>query len=341
MFTQFTLRQSREFSDTMQTFEGIREVEQRQRANRGTVAFRNTNGHDYLVKWLYEDGKRKAKVIGKRSPETEAVEREFNDARAAMDKRVRSLRTNLAAQARLNVATGLARMPLISANTIRAFNRAGIGHTRIKLVGTNALYAYEAMAAGYFETGLVSTQDIDLLLNQRAPLRIIASDDVPEETLISVLRSADRSFEITRQPFRASNRDGFLVDIIKPERNPPWVKEPFEPAQNDIQPSPITGLVWLESAQSFEQPVIDAKGMPVMLCVPDPRVFAIHKFWLSQLLDRGPLKARRDRAQAFALASLVMNEMKHLPFDGRSLRMIPRDIATEAIAAFKAESERK
>ena len=212
-----------------------------------------------------------------------------------MDKRARSLRTNLAAQARLNVATGLARMPLISANTIRAFNRAGIGPTRIKLVGTNALYAYEAMAAGYFETGLVSTQDIDLLLNHRAPLRIIASDDVPEETLISVLRSADRSFEITRQPFRASNRNGFLVDIMKPERNPPWAKEHFEPAQNDIQPSPITGLVWLENAQSIEQSVIDAKGMPVMLCVPDPRVFAIHKYWLSQQLDRGPLKARRDR----------------------------------------------
>ena len=50
---------------------------------------------------------------------------------------------------------------------------------------------------------------------------------------------------------------------------------------------------------------------------------------------RGPAKARRDEAQALAVASLVMSELKHLPFDGRALRMMPREIVAEAVAAFK------
>ncbi len=340
MFTPLSLRQAREFTDTMQAFDGVQEVTERQRANRGTLTFRVTNGHDYLVKWYYQDELRKAKVIGKRSPQTEAIERDFNQSRKALDARAKSLRTNLEKQAKLNVAVGIARLPLVSARIIRAFERAGIGSERLKIVGTHALYAYEAMAGGIFDAGLVATQDIDFLLDPRAPLRFIVSDDLKEETLLGVLRSADRSFDATRQPFRARNKDGFLVDIIKPERAPPWKNEAFEAGTGDLQPSPISGLQWLENAEAFAQTVIDAKGLPVVMNVPDPRAFAIHKYWLSQRPDREPAKARRDKAQAFAVANLVISELKHLPFDGRSLRMLPREIVADAIAAFrKAEPE--
>jgi hypothetical protein len=337
MFTPFSLRQAREFTDTMQAFEGVREVEERQRANRGTLTFRNTNGHDYLVKWFYEDEKRKARVLGKRSPETEAIEREFSQSRKSLDARVKSLRANLEKQARLNNAVGLSRLPLISARVMRAFERAGIRSERVKIVGTHALYAYESMAGGVFDAGLVATQDIDFLLDPRAPLSFVVSDDLKEETLLGILQSADRSFEITRQTFRAQNRDGFLVDIIQPQRNPPWKKEAFEAGEGDMQPSPIEGLVWLENAPAISQPVIDAKGFPVTMNVPDPRAFAIHKLWLSKQPMRGAAKARRDYAQAFAVAALVISELKHLPFDGRALRMMPREIVAEAVAAFKKE----
>ena len=334
MFTPFSLRQAREFSDTMQAFDGMREVEARQYANRGTLAFRQTGGHDYLVKWAYENGARRAKVIGRRSLETEAIERDFSEMRRQADLRAKSLRVNLGKQARLNAATGIARLPLISARIIRAFERAGINAARLKIVGTHALYAYESMAGGIFDTGLVTTQDIDFLLDPRAPLRFVLSEDLDEKTLIGALRLADRSFEASKGSFRASNRDGFLVDIIKPQRNPPWKDDIFEAGADDIQPSPIEGLVWLENAPAIEQPVIDAKGMPVMMNVPDPRVFAIHKLWLSARPGRGPVKSRRDRAQALTVASLVINEMKHLPFDGRSLRMMPREVVAAAIAEF-------
>ncbi len=49
MFTAFSLRKSREFTDAMQAFDGVVQTAERQRANRGTRAFRSINGHDYLV----------------------------------------------------------------------------------------------------------------------------------------------------------------------------------------------------------------------------------------------------------------------------------------------------
>ena len=337
MHTLFTLPQAREFSDTLQLHEQIVELQQRARSSRGSMVWMMARGQEYLHRSSYDDyGRRVQTTLGPRSPETESIRENFLKARTDVKSRLKQIEKNMAMQAATSVARGIARLPLESANIIRAFENAGIGAARLKVVGTHALYAYEAMAASTFESGLTSTQDIDFLLDPRAALRFVASDELKEETLLGVLQSTDKTFEVTNQPYRARNKGGFLVDIIKPERATPWKREAFETTTADIQPSPIDGLVWLENAQAFEQKVIDKKGYPLVMNVPDPRVFAIHKFWLSSRQGRAADKAVRDRAQAFAVANLVMSELKHLPFDGRRLRMLPREVVSEAIAAFKA-----
>lgn len=330
------MAQAREFSDTMQLYESLSELKQRERSARGSMVWMRAKGQEYLHRSSYDDlGRRVQTTLGARSAETEAIRENFLKARDDVKARLKTLSKKMDLQAATNVARGIARLPLVSAQIIRAFENAGVGSARLKTVGTHALYAYEAMSASIFDSGLTSTQDIDFLLDPRAPLRFVVSDDLKEETLLGVLHSADRSFEVTRQPFRARNRDGFLVDLIKPERDVPWRNEAFEAKAGDLQPSPIAGLVWLENAHAIEQRVIDAKGWPVTMNVPDPRVFAIHKLWLSNQKGREPAKAVRDRQQAFAVANLVISELKHLPFDGRSLRMLPRGIVAEAIAAFR------
>ena len=336
MFTPLSNRQTREFIDTMQLFEGVNETREKLKSYRGTMTFRNTAGHDYLVKWHYDGGKREAKVIGRRNSETEVLERDFNTGRKRLESRLKSIETNLAAQAKLNVAVGLGRLPEIAARILRAFERRGLSHDKFLVVGTNALYAYEALAGGSFDTQLVSTQDIDLLVDSRNALKLAVQEEPDEQILLNSLQAADRSFESANRSYRATNRNGYMVDFIKSQRNPPWAAEGLALPDSDLQPSPIEGLIWLENAPVIVQPVLDTKGFPVTMAVPDPRVFAIHKFWLSQKPERG-IKARRDKAQALAVAILVMNEMKHLPFDGRSLRMIPKDIFQHAKAAFEKE----
>jgi hypothetical protein len=336
MFTPFANRQAREFIDTMQLFEAVRETRQKLESYRGTMTFRNTAGHDYLVKWHYDNGKREAKVIGRRNAETEALERDFNTGRKRLESRLKSIESNLASQAKLNVAVGLGRLPDIAARILRAFERRGIGHQHMFVVGTNALYAYEALTGGSFDTQLVSTQDIDLFVDSRNALKLAVQGEPDEHILLNCLKAADRSFESAKRSYRATNRNGYMVDFIKAQRNPPWAPEGLALPESDLQPSPIEGLIWLENAPVIVQPVLDTKGYPVVMAVPDPRVFAIHKYWLSQKPERG-IKARRDRAQAIAVAMLVMNELRHLPFDGRSLRMIPKEIFQDAKEAFEKE----
>jgi hypothetical protein len=336
MYREFDLTQAREFSDTAQAFETWQELRHRERSARGSMVWMKAKGIEYLHRSSYDDyGRRVQTTLGPRSPETESIRSSFLKAREDVKLRLKRLEEKMTLQAATNVARGIARLPIASARVIRAMDKAGLGPTRIKIVGTHALYAYEALAAILFESELTSMQDIDLLLNPRAPLRFISSEELSEETLLGVLKSADKSFELTRQPFRARDRNDFLVDIIKPQRNPPWRDDAFEAGKGDIQPAPIEGLAWRESAPAVEQIVIDSKGWPLIMAVPDPRVFAIHKYWLSNRAQRGAVKARRDRAQAFAVASLVIHELKHLPFDGRSLRMMPREVVAEAIAAFR------
>lgn len=153
--------------------------------------------------------------------------------------------------------------------------------------------------------------------------------------MIELLRRVDRSFAKTGQSFRAENRDAYLVDLVKPLRKHPWRKEKSQiGGQDDLQAAEIMGLAWLESAPAFEQIAIDERGAPVLIVTIDPRVFAVHKYWLASQPGRDPLKKKRDLAQAQAVAHLTMRDLPHLPFDMTELRMIPRDIAQAALDHF-------
>jgi hypothetical protein len=54
------------------------------------------------------------------------------------------------------------------------------------------------------------------LFDSRGGLTFVATEEVSERSLLQVLRKVDRSFEKSTHTFRAVNRDGYLVDLIKP-----------------------------------------------------------------------------------------------------------------------------
>ena len=144
--------------------------------------------------------------------------------------------------------------------------------------------------------------------------------------LLRVLQRVDRSFERARQAFRAVNGDGYLVDLIKPLRVPPWSDEAMRLADDpsDGDAVEIAGRQWPESAPAFEATAIDLRGEAARLVTVDPRIFAAHKHWLVGQPDREPIKCRRDAAQAAAVASLIATHLAHLPFEAADLRMLPR-----------------
>ncbi len=186
----------------------------------------------------------------------------------------------------------------------------------------------------------MTTEDIDLPFDARASLVFLAEEDIGERSLLGLLRRVDRSFERGRQTFQASNRDGFVVDLVRPMRNPPWRNERSSLAEPeaDLDAVQIEGLVGNENAPAFHAVAVDQRGFPLRIVAPDPRAFAVHKLWLSRRLDRDPVKSRRDAAQAKAVASLVARFLPHLPFRAEELRSFPKTVVEDAALLFKGHA---
>jgi hypothetical protein len=79
-----------------------------------------------------------------------------------------------------------------------------------------------------------------------------------------------------------------------------------------LNPIALKGLDWLLEG-AMDVVVIDYEGLPMTLRVPDPRVFAAHKLWLSERTDRKPGKRDRDATQAKSIAELIKTREPVLP----------------------------
>lgn len=342
-FQELNNDQRREAVNTTQRYAAYCEAKARLDSFRGSMVWAASKGREYLVRSSYDwDGIRRQSSIGARSPDTERVKLEYEHGRREAQQRFKEIDEVLTRQAAINRAVGIGRVPLLGARVIRALDNAGMLGAGIRIVGTNAIYAYEAAAGVRIESGLTTTEDIDLLFDSRGGLTFIANEDVSERSLLRILQKVDRSFQKSLQPFRASNNEGYLVDLIKPLRNPPWTadRERIGSDPGDLTATEIEGLTWHESAPAFETVAIDEKGEPLRIVATDPRVWAAHKLWLSKRPDRDPIRRRRDEAQARAIARLVASYLQHLPFVRDQVKMVPKQVFDDAEPLFVPNAQR-
>ncbi|WP_246662887.1 nucleotidyltransferase domain-containing protein [Pseudolabrys sp. FHR47] len=317
--------QRRQSIDTQQVYEAWRAADHdRRRRFAGGMRWAARNGTDYLLRKI---GKSETS-LGPRDQKTEAAYDAFISGRDDNTRRLESLSARLNELAPVNVALGLGRVPLIVARILRACDARELLGEQILVVGTNAIYAYEAAAGVHIDSGLVATGDVDLLYDARRRLSIAVSDMSPDG-LIGILKAVDESFTpTTKRSFRATNRNGYLVDLIAPE-----AKDPVRNASrgsltdlpDDLEGAAIFGLAWLINSPKLDAVAIDERGYPVRLAVIDPRAFALHKAWLSDRDGRDPLKAPRDREQARAIATIATRYLK-LSFDSHELDAIPKEL---------------
>jgi len=336
-FQELNGDQRREAVNTQQRYAAYREATERHESYRGSMVWKEINGREYLARSHYgKSGVRRQTSLGLRSKKTEVLKREFERGRSEARERLKNLKALIARQSAINRAVGLSRVPLIVAKILRALDHAKILGSGIRVLGTNAIYAYEAAAGIRIDPGLTATDDIDLLFDARRNLTFVAQHDVTYPSLLHLLQKVDGSFRRSSQTFRAANNDGYLVELIKPLRNPPWQKERGQvgAAAEDLLAAEIEGLAWHENAPSFEAIAIDEKGEPFRIVATDPRVWAAHKLWLSKRLDREPIKRRNDEAQARTIARLVATYMPNLPYVADEMRMLPKDVFEDARPLF-------
>lgn len=327
-FVELNNDQRRETVNTRQRFDAWRNALHREQGYRGSMTWTQVNGTTYLVRSYYDERNiRRQKSLGARTPETTRTKERFDAERENAISARKVAESNLGRQAAINRVLGLGRVPLTAARILRALDRRGLMGNAIRVAGTHALYAYEAACGVLVDAEITATGDVDLLFDARRRLFLIADEALETDTLLELLRKADKTFARASQTFRALNEEGYLVDLIKPRRAPPWTKERQSiGGSEDLQAAEIEGLVWLENAPPFEAVAIDEKGQPLRIVAPDPRIFAIHKQWISTRADRDPLKKARDAEQARVVAELVARYLPHLPFERPALTVVPGKI---------------
>jgi hypothetical protein len=322
-----TNEQRRQFTDAQQAFDAYREAQREfLHAYEGTFAggmhWRTVGG----VEYLYRTRRRVASSLGRRSPETEAIKAAYVQDRDRRRRRLRQMEKRLSEMAPVNRAMGLGRVPNVVARIMLTLDEERLLGRSITVVGTNALHAYEARAGVQLDSGVVATGDVDLLWDARRRLSL-ASGDLRAEGLIGLLRKVDRSFERSKSRYSAVNDQLFRVDLICPN-DKAFLTRPSDALSevaDDLQASGIEGLDWLVNAPKFDEVAIAENGRPVPLNVVDPRVFALHKAWLSKRSDREPVKRERDAAQARVAADLATRYFA-LDLGGTDLSALPASI---------------
>jgi len=326
-FIELSNNQSRVAIDAKQAYSAYREAVRSARQYAGGMTWKSVNGSDYLIKVINRSGGTKS--LGPRSPETEQIHAQFVNGKARAIERERSLKQAVAEFAGMSRVIGINRVPSMVTAVLRKLDAFGLLGKTLMVIGTQALYGYESAAGVHFDPGLMATNDVDFLWDARATLKLALFDDaVADAGVLAILRKLDKSFDpVRQQPFRAVNKDGFYVDLVRQTPNPPWRRhEPVRIAAGDLTPSWLQNIKWLLSSAKFDAIVIGQDGQPAPMVAPDPRAFAVYKHWLSEQPDREPEKRRRDQAQALATIDLVRNRFAHLPLDENAELMFPKAI---------------
>lgn len=325
--------QRRQLIDTQQAYNAWR-VAKGNSTHRfaGSMRWGKRNGREYLLRKI---GKTETS-LGLRNKETEATYEAFLRGRSENSDRLVGLTERLDKLAPVNVAMGLGRMPSIAARILRACDEQGLLGEQLIVVGTNAMFAYEVQAGVQIESGLVATVDMDLLYDARRRISL-AVTGLATEWLIGLLKKVDTSFAPARpRAFRAANRDGYLVDLIRPEAKDVFrdgLPTALSDLPEDLEGAAIFGLGWLINSPRLEAVALDERGYPVRIVAIDPRAFALHKVWLSGRDDREQIKAVRDLEQAKAAANIATRYLKK-SFDSSDLLTLPnalRELAPKLI----------
>lgn len=314
--------QRRNYLDSIQMYEAMTAAARESRQYRGGMSWQTVSGKEYLVR-VFDN--RTKKSVGPRSPQTEDVFLRFQQGKRDCIERGAGIEAKLSRQAKVCRAMNLGRVSRLTGNILRTLADLSLDRKTTAIIGTNALYAYESMAGVQFRTEILATNDLDILWDARSKLKI--ASDIPAEGMLAVLKRVDRSFAVMdKMKYRAVNRDGFMVDFIR-ESADMRVQPKSSFVSDDEFVAVEADMKWLIAAPKIRAVALDEDGYPAPLTVPDPRAFALHKFWLSLRPDRDPVKKPRDAAQSAAVVALVEDLLPQYPFSEKALRIFPRSLS--------------
>ena len=272
----------------------------------GTFVSKVIKGRTYWYLQRQEGERKRQLYLGPESDELQGWMRKVKEARSAakVDQKTRSRICSMLA------AGGAVRETAAVTKVLRLLSDSGVFRWGGVLVGTHAFTAHANMLGVRFDGRMLRTQDVDVAQDPAIGVALSAREetsDVERALVDSGLgfhavpgfdpRHPSTSFKIRGRELR--------VDFLTPLKGPETDKPVFLPAfKVSAQPLRLLDYLIADPAQAV---VVGGSG--VLVNVPDPARFAIHKLWTS---GRRPVseqaKAAKDLRQAGQLIEVLLDD---------------------------------
>jgi hypothetical protein len=287
----------------------------------GSFIRKEVKGRTYWYLQVSEGGSRRQHYLGADSDALRAWMAEVRETRDVIAQddagRARLCRMLKSGGAFVQPASSVRVLELLAGASV--FRFGGV------LVGTHAFSVYGNMLGVRFEDAALRTQDVDVAQDPVIGIALLARQEPVD--VDEVLRGSDLKFHAvpsldSRRPstsYKIRGRE-MRVDFLTPLVGRTTGKPVFLPAFR-VSAHPLRMLDYL--LKDAGQAVFAGKRA-VLVNVPDPARFALHKLWTSRSRDATwRVKARKDVVQAAHLLEILLEDQ-------------PEDV----IAAWQALAER-
>jgi hypothetical protein len=226
----------------------------------GGMGWRTVDGVEYLTRYFQENGKKRGRSLGRRSPETEAWFEEFDSTVLKARRIRREYREDVLLTCKLAKAYGIARLHGRFAHTLDWLWYTD-ANKRVALFGGSALLAYESDSKTLAPADLVKEDRLQFISHSEDPEKIglteimEACGNTGREEMTVGLENGRFAVRADEQIVAEIFRPSYFLDRL--DRRPAKsLREGFE-------------MPWLR-ALTFSR---DTR--PIELCVLDPRVYAM------------------------------------------------------------------
>lgn len=298
----------------------------------GTFVSKSIKGRRYWYLQTTGAGVRAQRYLGAESPELLASIEEVERRRAELEPdRVRAQEIH-----DMLVAAGAYRDSAVGTRVVELLAASGLFRAGAVLVGTRA-FGVLASSFGIRASALARTQDIDVAVDRETAIAFRAgaagavSDWLTgsEPPFLPIpgldVREASTSFKLRGREHR--------IDFLIPRRGRDR-ERPVELPALGLAAWPLRLLDYL-----IESPSDGALlgSQPILVPVPDPARFALHKLWVARRRPASEiLRARKDREQATLLLAVLLEDRPDLVARA-SEALAPH---RHALAPVRAELER-
>jgi hypothetical protein len=259
----------------------------------GTFVKKTVKGRTY---WYFRAGG-KERYVGPETPEL--LKRIETHRKQRLDERQRRTTIAMLRSAGLPAPT-----PQVG-QILQTLARAGVFRKRACVVGTQAFGCYVGILGARLTGTALATQDLDLAQFQSISVAIAEDDKL--DSLVDVLHKADPTFRPVSKalgegkPIAYVNSRKYKVEVLTPNRGPD---------RDDAMPLPAIGSYahpfrFLDFLIYDAVPAVILHGAGVVVNVPAPERYAVHKLIVSHRRQRDSAKVIKDRVQAAELISAM------------------------------------